>query len=124
MPSKTRQDNPPPKAQGRTDWAHHDAMSDEQAEAAALGDPDAPPLAPGRQMHHVAKVKRIRWALKLSREAFAERYRIPLEIVDRWERYDVEPDAVANAFLDAIAADPQGVAKALVKAGAPPAAAE
>ena len=123
MPSRTRQDNQSAVASGKTDWASLDAMTDEEAEAAALADPDAPPLAKGRRMHRLAKVKRIRLALKLSRAAFAERYHIPLEIVDRWERYEAEPDAVAAAFLDAIASDPAGLAKALAKSGAPPAAA-
>src|SRR5262245_13813309 len=92
MPSKTHQNNESPGAPSQTDWTGLDAMSDEEAEAAALADPDAPPLAPGRRLHRIAKVKRVRWALKLSREAFAERYHIPVEIVDRWERYEAEPD--------------------------------
>ena len=75
-------------------------------------------------MHPLAKVKRIRWTLKLTREAFAERYHIPLETLERWERYEAEPDAVAVAFLDAIDADPEGVAKALVRSAMPPTAAE
>jgi putative transcriptional regulator len=111
-------------SQSKTDWAGLDAMTDEQAEAAALNDPDTPPLAPGRRLHRIAQVKRVRLALKLSREAFAERYHIPLKILERWERYEAEPDPVAIAFLDAIASDPQGVAQALAKSGAPPAAAE
>jgi putative transcriptional regulator len=124
MPGKTRDDKQPLEAPGETDWAAFDAMTDDQAEAAARGDPGAPPLAPGRRMHRIAKVKRIRWVLKLSRGEFAERYHIPLAIVERWERYQEEPDAVAGAFLDAIAADPQGVAAALAKSGTAPAAAE
>ena len=31
-------------AQGRTDWARLDAMSDEEIEQAIAADPDAPPL--------------------------------------------------------------------------------
>jgi DNA-binding transcriptional regulator YiaG len=47
-----------------------------------------------------------------------------LETIERWERYEVEPDAVAVAFLDAIACDPKGVARALAGTMVPPAAAE
>jgi putative transcriptional regulator len=124
MPRTTRQDNQGSPPQGETDWDALDAMTDEEAQAAALADPDAPPLSEGRQMHPLAKVKRIRWRLKLTREAFAERYHIPVETVERWERYEVQPDAVAVAFLDAIASDPDGVANALARSVIPPTAAE
>ena len=38
--------------------------------------------------------------------------------------YEAEPDAVATAFLDAIASDPEGVARALARSTMPPTAAE
>ena len=103
---------------GTTDWAKLDTKTDEEAEAAALADPDAPPLPDGRRMHRFAAVKRIRLGLQLSREAFADRYHLPIEIVTAWERYEAEPDVVALAFLSAIDNDPEGVAVALARSSA------
>ena len=65
-----------------------------------------------------------RFGLRLDRQAFADRYHIPLVTLIAWERHESVPDAVAVAFLDAIAADPDGVAKALLKAKADREAAE
>ena len=36
--------SPGERPRGRTDWARFDRMTDEEAEAAALADPDNPPL--------------------------------------------------------------------------------
>ncbi len=113
MPDTTRRGEHAVAAGGKTDWAKLEAMTDEEAEAAARADTEFPPLAEGRSMHPMARTKRMRRALLLSQEEFASRYHIPLETLLAWERYKAEPDAVANAFLDAIAADPDGVAKAL-----------
>ena len=100
---------------GKTNWAALGAMTDEEAEARARSDPDAPPLPEGQTMRRMTAAKRVRFDLRLSREEFSERYRIPLATITSWERREYEPDAVATAFLDAIAADPEGVARALAK---------
>ncbi len=54
-------------------------MSEAERHAAALADPDAPPLTPERltRMKRTPQVKVIRRALGLSQEDFAERFRIP-----------------------------------------------
>jgi putative transcriptional regulator len=108
------------------DWAEFDALTDDEVLAAALDDPDNPPMTEEelRRLRPVAKSKRIRWKLKLSREDFAARYRIPLDVVTSWERYTSEPDAVAAAYLDAIMGDPNGVLRALQSGAATPKAAE
>ena len=98
---------------GETDWAAVRAMSDEERETAARDDPDAPPLPPGPKMHRMAVSKRVRIRLGISQSDFATRYRIPLQTVEQWERYTAEPDDMAKAYLAAIAADPEGVAKAV-----------
>jgi len=103
-------------AAGKTDWAAFDAMTEDEIMAAALSDPDAQPLPEGAKMHPMAKSKRIRFNLLLSREEFAERFQIPLATVVSWERYETKPDPVAVAYLTAIAGDPEGVAKALMAA--------
>ena len=112
MPNKTRRDD---DNTGATGWAALEQMTDEQAKAAAQADPDAPPLRVGKPMHRMALAKKIRLKLVLSQSEFAERYHIPIAVLMAWERHTVAPDAVATAFLDAIAGDPEGVAKALVK---------
>ena len=124
MPDSTRRSDQPVAESGKTDWNAFDAITDEEAEAAARADPDAQPLADQKPMHRLAKAKRIRWDLRLSQQDFADRYHIPLSIVVAWERYEAEPDAVAIAFLDAIATDPDGVAKALATSHANSIAAE
>ncbi len=54
-----------------------------------------------------------RW-MKLSIEEFGERYRIPAHLLQAWEAGAEVPDAVAEAYLRVIAADPEAVANALV----------
>ena len=116
MADKTRPNDVPSRPTGKTDWAALDAMTDAQAEAAALADPDAPPATSNSR--RMALAKRVRMGLKLSPHVFAERYHIPLATLMAWERHEIEPDAVACAFLGAIAADPVGLAAALARAEA------
>ena len=76
-PNKDRQADSPPVPTGKTDWAALDAMTDEEAEAAALADPDAPPLRDDQTMRHMSTAMRVRFDLRLSRMDFSERYHIP-----------------------------------------------
>lgn len=124
MSNTTRRGDAAVAAGGKTDWSALDAMTDEEVEAAAAADPEFPPLPAGRKMHPMAKSKRFRIKHAVSQEQFAERYHIPLETLRSWERYETRPDAVADAFLDAIVADPEGVAKALAGSGGGKQAAE
>ena len=97
------------------DWAALDAMTEEQVLAAALADPDAQPLSEAS----LARARRgphprfLRMKLRLDREEFAERYHFPLDVLIAWETHKSHPDAIAHAYLKAIAADPEGVAKAV-----------
>lgn len=109
---------------GQTDWAALDAMSDEEAEAAALADPDASPSPSETTLRRMSRAKHVRFGLRLTREEFADRYHIPVGVVKAWESHVVEPGAVGRAYLDAIAGDPEGVAKSLQLAHAKQAAAE
>jgi DNA-binding transcriptional regulator YiaG len=99
-----------------TEWARIDAMTDAEADAAAAADPDGRPLS--RPARKIAAVKRLRFSLNLGPERFADRYRIPLAVLRSWERHEAEPDAIACAYLAAIAADPDGVAAAVARAQA------
>jgi putative transcriptional regulator len=113
MPSKTPID--PGTTASKTDWAALDAMTDDDVEAAASADPDAPPLGPGRTLHRMAAVKRVRLTLGLSPAEFAGRFRIPMPTLMAWERHEAEPDAVAVSYIAAIEGDAEGVARALVR---------
>ena len=114
MSDKTRPTDAQAVTKGKTDWAALDAMTDDEIEAAALADPNSPPLTGDRSLRHMSAAKRVRFQLRLSRQEFADRYHIPLATLTAWERHELVPDAVATAFLDAIAADPEGLAKALL----------
>lgn len=111
-------DAPDGKEQTTTDWSKLDALTDDEVIAAAESDSDNPPLSDEQlaRLRPVAGAKRLRWQLKLSRDEFAARYRIPVDLLAAWERHHAEPDAVASAYLVAIAADPEGVARALGEA--------
>jgi len=94
-----------------------DTMTDEEAEANALADPDNPPMT-AEQLHaapRMPQVKVIRRALRLTQEEFSARYRIPLGTLRDWEQGRSEPDQPAKAYLKVIAVDPDGTAAALRK---------
>jgi hypothetical protein len=55
----------------------------------------------------------VRRRLKLSVEEFAERYWLPADLLHAWEAGTATPDAVARAFLLAIAREPELIAQAL-----------
>jgi putative transcriptional regulator len=122
MPDKTQRSNSQPK--GQTDWAAIDAMTDDEAEAAALADPDNQPSSSDKPMHKMARVKRVRMQLRLSQDEFASCYHVPLNQLKAWERHEAVPDPVAQAFIEAIAGEPDAVARALAAAAFHPQAAE
>jgi putative transcriptional regulator len=100
-----------------TDWAKIAALTDEQIHAAALSDPDAQPLPrDGRGLTKLVNVKKLREKLRLTQEAFAEAYRIPVGTLRDWEQRRKFPDAPARAYLLVIEKDPEGVAALLRKA--------
>ncbi len=100
---------------GKHDWGRFDALTDEEVHAAALADPDAPPLTEERlaQMKRVPRARTLRRALGLTQEEFAARYRIPIGTLRDWEQGRAEPDQPARAYLTVIARDPEGVQRAL-----------
>ncbi|MEB2845985.1 hypothetical protein VKY48_16225 [Endobacterium cereale] len=63
----------------QTDWSYLDAMTDEEADANALADPDNPPLTQKQLQiaQRMPRAKVIRRALKLTQEEFSARYGIP-----------------------------------------------
>lgn len=98
-----------------TDWAKLDALSDAELHAAALADPDAPPLSDGdpARLTKLVNVKKLRERLGQTQEVFAATYRIPLGTLRDWEQRRKHPDAPARAYLQVIAQDPERVAALL-----------
>jgi putative transcriptional regulator len=90
-------------------------MTDEEVEAAALADPDCPPMTEAdlARMKPVPRAKTLRRALSLTQEEFAARYHIPVGTLRDWEQGRTEPDQPARAYLRVIAVDPEGIRRAL-----------
>jgi putative transcriptional regulator len=90
-------------------------MTDEEVHAAALSDPDNPPLTEERlkQLKRVPRVRTLRRALGLTQEEFAARFHIPLGTLRDWEQGRTEPDQPTQAYLKVIAQNPDGVKRAL-----------
>jgi putative transcriptional regulator len=90
-------------------------MIDEEVIAAALSDPDAPPMNPGElaQRRRVPDIKALRARLGMTQEQFAEAYRVPLGTVRDWEQGRTRPDAPALALLAVIAREPEMARRAL-----------
>jgi putative transcriptional regulator len=99
----------------QTDWAALRAMTEEEINAAALADPDNPPITPERRARfkRVPQVKSMRRALGLTQEEFSARFKIPLGTLRDWEQGKVEPDQAARAYLTVIGRDPEAVRRAL-----------
>ena len=111
------------KLPDETDWARIDALTDEEAEANALSDPDNPPMTEDqlRSARRISFAKHLRFKLMLTQEEFSARYQIPLGTLRDWEQHRAEPDQATRAYLKVIAKDPELVARALAEE--PPAAA-
>lgn len=111
----TRKSSSNRRSSSGTDWTAFDAMTDVEATAAALSDPDAQPIT----REQFAKAKRksrcfsIRIALRMTQEQFAEAFRIPVGTIRDWEQLRTEPDQAAKAYLKVIAVNPEYVKAAL-----------
>ena len=103
--------------ESRTDWARLEAMTEEEIEANALSDPDNPPLTDEElaRMRRVPHPRTIRERLKLTQEAFAERFEIPLGTLRDWEQGVCYPDMAARTLLRVIEQDPEAVVNALAR---------
>lgn len=104
-----------PKPVDDSDWARLDAMTDEEIEANALSDPDAPPMSEAElaEARRVSKVLTVRMRLGLSQAAFARRFHINLRTLQDWEQGRRAPEELARAYLKVIDRNPDLVAAAL-----------
>ena len=103
------------RASDTFDWSRVDAMSDDEIEAAALADPDNSPLTDD-QLARVRPAPMARWIrmrMRLSQEAFAERFHIPIGTLRDWEQGRRTPSPAAKAYLTVIAREPEAVVRAL-----------
>ena len=104
-----------PMPPSRTDWEAFDRLTDEEINVAARTDPDNPPsedYPPGR-LRPVGRVYHVRRKMRISREEFARRFQIPVDLLRDWEIGKSEPDTAARAYLHVIEVDPEAVARAL-----------
>ena len=82
----------------------------------ALAHAQGRPLA-GTRVHtvHVPDVKAIRLQLKMSQNAFAKTFRIPVGTLQNWEQGLRQLDTTAAAYLTVIARHPKTVREAVGK---------
>lgn len=104
--------NPPAD---ETDWARVDRLTEDEINAAAAADPDAPPLSESElaQFRRVVDPKAIREASGLTQEEFARTFAIPLGTVRDWEQQRSRPDRAAENYLRVIASDPDAARRAV-----------
>ena len=98
-----------------TNWDVVNSKTEEELYAAALADPDAPPLELGIAMGWKKQVdpKRLRERLGMTQGEFAVAYRIPVGTLRDWEQRRKFPDATARAYLIVIDKDPKAIAEML-----------
>ncbi len=101
----------------KTDWAKFDALTDEEVEAAALSDPDNPPMTEQqlKDFRRVVDARRVRRKLGMTQEEFAETFEIPLGTLRDWEQkwtFISQNRAAAN-YLRVIEQNPEAVIAAL-----------
>ena len=101
--------------QSQTNWAAFDALTEEEVTAAALSDPDNPPLTDEElaQLRRVPNPKEIRQKLQMTQEQFATHFQLPLGTLRDWEQGVRQPDSAARSYLRVIAKNPQAVMEAL-----------
>ncbi len=85
--------------------AAHEAVAIAQGEA-----------EPGSYVVHrppASDMRSIRESLGLTQDAFAARYRVPVEVVRELEQGRVQPDPAMQAYLTVISREPEIVRRAL-----------
>ena len=101
------------------DYRRLRARGDEEITAAAMADPDNPPLTD----EQLARFRRpalsigVRHKLHMGRETFCAAYGIPMETLRAWERHEMEPTVVEIAYLRLIEREPE-LAKARTQVAA------
>lgn len=92
------------------DWRRLEELTDEEIAEAVAIDPDAAPIRTPEQLarsRRVSSAKLVRQNLRMSREAFAAAYGIPLDTLSAWERHEANPTPVEEAYLKLIDRAPE-----------------
>ena len=108
------------KQTGKTNWTAVNLMTEENINAAAAADLDAPILTSEqlKQFKRVnptkeADVKLIRQKLHLSQDEFAGYFGVSVRTIQEWEQHRRTPNATTRNFLKVIDLEPQAVLRAL-----------
>ncbi len=105
-----------PLEKGKTDWKRLRNMTEEEITAAALSDPDNPPLTKDelKRFRPVRPdVKHIREKLSMTQKEFASHFLLSLAAVRDWEQGRSNPDHAARALLLIVDKLPKQAMKAL-----------
>lgn len=97
------------------DWDEFDALTPEEARAAAEQDPDNPPLTEEElaRMRRVPDVRRIRLGTGLSQAKFAAKFGVPLASLKDWEQGRRTPALSTQTLMRIIEHEPEAVDRAL-----------
>ena len=95
--------------------ARLDAMTDAEITAAALADPDNPPLTADElaRIEAASVVRRVRARSGLSQQRFAARYHINVGRLRDLEQGRTKPDSALLAYLSVIDQEPEAVGRVL-----------
>ena len=107
--------DPERPSKGNTDWKRLRAMTEDEAQQAAIQDSDAPPMGESElsRMQRVPDVRGIRKRMNLTQKEFAGRFHLSLTVLRDWEQKRTVPDQAARTLLRVIARNPRAVETAL-----------
>jgi putative transcriptional regulator len=97
------------------EYARLDALTDAQITAAAITDPDNPPLTADEmaRMEAASMVRKVRARTGLSQDRFAKRYHINVGRLRDLEQGRTKADSALLAYLAVIDQEPEAVNRAL-----------
>ncbi len=92
-----------------------DAMTDDEVMAAALDDPDCPPMTEEQlsRMKRVTVARSARWRSGMTQSAFAETFGFTVEHLRDLEKGRTQPDPATESYLRLIQLDAQAVLEML-----------
>jgi putative transcriptional regulator len=111
---------PPPGGYRVTeeDRKRFEAMTDAEISAAALSDPDCPPLTEEQlaRMKRVTIARSARWRSGMTQQAFADAFGFTLGRLRDLEQGRTQPDKATESYLRLIREDAKAVIEMLAKA--------
>lgn len=111
---------PPPGGYRVTeeDRRRFQAMTDEERQAAALSDPDSPPLTEEQlaSMKRITLARSARWRSGMTQQAFAEAFGFTLGRLRDLEQGRTQPDRATESYLRLIREDAKAVIDMLARA--------